>query len=330
MKGKYRIIIEVDNHTYDIVVSRPITVIRNNGDRNVLSLINDLNKSNVKLTSQVPVFYYAGDLLGLESLLRDNSNSIIILDSSSRIIGSEEFTNLIKKYSNYFVLITELTDFNNEKPIPLLENLKFSVKNIYDLIDIEKDGFVLYRTERYRESCKWADKAASIFVNDVGAFYQWISFISDREVKSFENINALYEELTLTPYSKETLIIANNSIVGPYYELLVSLKDYNKNIMIWLPESYEYTLIESDIIHIDEWKYSRIHLWDYIDSSYFNNWRDFFIDLAENTDIGYSYCRFPDKLKTEENKSKYINYLPYHVKRCLFSKGEDDVKDLVS
>ena len=80
--------------------------------------------------------------------------------------------------------------------------------------------------------------------------------------------------------SKNILIIADGAAFGAFIEKIMNLK-LSRSITIYLPESFEWLILDSGLIKSTDLKEILSHPSDYIESSQYFSWEQFFTHLLQ-------------------------------------------------
>ena len=129
MKGRHHIVIESPRLKYEFDVKRNITIIKGDsatGKTTLIELLNDYRSeedSAVQVSSDVPCRVFADNSPTWQQALEIIRDSIVFIDEDNTFIRTREFAGLLKKSTNYFVLITR----------EALTELPYSIHEIYGI-----------------------------------------------------------------------------------------------------------------------------------------------------------------------------------------------------
>lgn len=303
MKGKHKVIVQNNRLHYELEIKRNITIIQGNSATGKTTLINMLRQaSNLEGSSGVEV-YCDVPCRTLEGrdwklILHSLSGYILFIDEENAFIHTEDFASEIKASDNYFVLITREN----------LYNLPYSVDEIYGLHASGK----YQNTQRiyqetyhiYSEQKQLPIKPEKIVVEDSNAGFEFFQNISEENGISCESANGKSNIFSLLKQvdGDEVCVIADGAGIGPEMNGLYHLMQQKKNIKLYLPESFEWLILQSglitsravqDILEAPE---------NYIDSKKYFSWERFFTKLLmEQTQATYL------KYKKEKLNPAYLH-----------------------
>lgn len=310
MKGKHKVIIQNNRLHYDIEIKRNITIIQGDSATGKTTLINLLRQaenlgesSGITVISDVPCRILEGKNWKL--ILENSSGNIFFTDEENAFINTEEFAAEIRNSDNYFVLITREN----------LYNLPYSVDEIYGL---HESGKYLNTQKIYQQmyhiysahDC-FPIKPEKIIVEDSNSGYDFFKHIcTERDIDCVSaggksNLFSLINK----PDTKETCIVADGAAIGPEMNRLYKQILKKQNIHLYLPESFEWIILNSGLIQGNDIKNILEKPENYIDSKDYFNWERFFTKLLIKETEG-SYLKY--------GKSKLNpNYLHEKNKKCI-------------
>ena len=327
MKGNHKIIVETQRMKYEFAIRRNITIILGDSATGKTTLVELLNlysrrgiNSGVNVTSDVPCIVFS-DISGLwQSMLEEIKNSIIFIDEGQDFIFTKEFAKKIQGSSNYYVLITR-------RP---LYNLPYSTKEIYGIRTTGKYHFPqkIYQEfyPIYSDEALYDQNGRKVLVlEDSNSGYEFFK-------QGFRHINCIsaggnskvVPQITSLNKDSNILVIADGAAFGAYIENLLTVKDIRNNVGIYLPESFEWMILKSDILNKSEISKILNHPEDYIDSSVYFTWERFFTDLLEketaNDNITkYSKAKINKYYISERNIRKVLEIMPEEIRKSLDS-----------
>ena len=115
----------------------------------------------------------------------------------------------------------------------------------------------------------------------------------------------IYNELITRQY-ETVLVIADGAAFGPEIQRVISLRKA-KNIILFLPESFEWVILRSGIVKDTEIKTILEKPYDYIESGKYFSWERFFTAVL-----------------TEKTKDTYLEYDKSHLNKNYINSGEKD------
>jgi len=111
-----------------------------------------------------------------------------------------------------------------------------------------------------------------------------------------------YQKILLELKGKRVCVIADGAAIGAEMKDLFQLVSRNRTINLYLPESFEWLILDSDIIGDSEIRHILDHPEDYVESEQFFSWERYFTSLLmEKTEDTYLKYR-----KAKLNKN-YLN-----------------------
>lgn len=291
MKGTYRIIVKNATVRYDFEIRRNITVLQGDsatGKTTLLELINDYYElgpdSGIELTCDVECAVVGGrdwktSLIGVE-------NRIIFIDEGNSFVLSDEFASLVKNSTNYYVIVSREG----------LPNLPYSVEEIYGIRTSGKYGSIkqvynefyhIYGDYDVRKS----KSPATIVCEDSNSGYEfWHNVCPNKEVISANGKSNIFD--IVSDIEDSCLIIADGAAFGTEIGRLSKLLQHKKNIVIYLPESFEWLLLSAGVIQDTKINEILINPADYIYSENYFSWERFFtgilVEATKGTHKAYS------------------------------------------
>lgn len=325
MNGKHTLIIKNKHCTYKITINRNITVITGDsgiGKTSIWNMIRDYvetnGKTQIKFIADCNVVPFHGTLDDFIDKHNKINNSIFLLDENCKFILSNDFADIVKHSTNYFVLISR---------IPLV-NLPYSVKSVLTLVTTKNGEFLETHTEDLFSDISNKEKCEVIFTEDSNSgrdFWKQVSKVDVADSKEEPNgKSALYGKL-LNAVSKGSncLVVADGAAFGSeFLQILKLTKAYNKQIVLWLPESFEWLLLKSGVV----WKYGvdeiLMHPENYINSEEFLSWERFFtwvtVNIMANTNYPYNKSSLLNWYASPVNTAKIKNITPEIVRDMIF------------
>lgn len=324
MKGKHSIIVQNRKVRFSFEVERNISIVRGEsatGKTTLISMIADFQRLGTLSGVQLSCDKQCVVMIGLEAkgpnnfedFLKKVSDSIVFIDEGERYISSKEFAAAISKTDNYYVIATR----DN------LYELPYSVDAIFEIVQSGKYG-KLKRTynsfkkiygDSPRRSYSYKDND-NVIVEDQKSGYQFYKKASEyAEVKCLtakgkSNILHLVRET-----KGKTLIIADGAAFGAEMANVYGVTR-NKQVDIFLPESFEWLILNSGIVDYSELSKILDNPSDYIKSEEFFSWEQYFSALLVAISKGKEY---------RYNKSSLNDYYisPRNIKRILGKFFED-------
>lgn len=311
MKGKHRIIIQNNRLHYEFEIKRNITIIQGNSATGKTTLINMLRQaenlgasSGINVVCDVPCRLLEGRNWKL--ILDNSSGNIFFADEENAFINTEEFAAAVRGSDNYFVLITREN----------LYNLPYSVEEIYGLHSSGKyhDTRKVYQ-ETYRIYSNEQSLPISpekIIAEDSNSGYEFFKSVSDESGISCVSAGGksnLFTSLDETR-EEEVCIIADGAAIGPEMNRLYHLAVKKKNIHLYLPESFEWIILNSGLAGGKEIREILEKPEEYIDGKEYFSWERYFArllaDMTEGTYLKYKKAKLNEVYLHEKNKEMIL------------------------
>ena len=310
MKGKHKIVVENNRLHYEFEIKRNITIIKGDSATGKTTLINMIrqfanlgNASGIEIECDAPCTVLEGNLW--QMLLKNLSGNIIFIDEENQFIRQQEFAELVKASDNYFVIITREN----------LYNLPYSVEEIYGLYSsgkyqntkqIYQEMYHIYPLNQDL-SCK-PDK---IIVEDTNSGYEYFKAISKEKNITCESaggktkIFAMLEQLKAE--TESICVIADGAAIGPEMDALYKMSVEKGNIKLYLPESFEWIILSSELLEDKEIKDIMDKPENYIESQEYFSWERFFtkllVDKTAGTYLKYQKGKLNPTYLHEKNKN---------------------------
>lgn len=293
MKGKYRIIVQNNRLRYEFEIKRNITIIQGNSATGKTTLINMLRQaenlgasSGVDVRCDVPCRILEGRNWKL--ILESSSGDIFFIDEENTFINTEEFAASVRGSDNYFVLVTREN----------LYNLPYSVEEVYGLHSSGKyhDTKKVYQQtyQIYSNAQSIPIKPERIIAEDSNSGYEFFKAVCeerDIDCESVRGKSNLYAALNSIK-DEEVCVVADGAAIGPEMNRLFSQATKKKNIHLYLPESFEWIILNSGLINGKEIRTILEEPEKHIDSKDFFSWERYFTRLLmEKTEGSYLQYR---------------------------------------
>ena len=312
MKGKYSVFVQNNRLRYEFTISRNITIIRGDsatGKTTLLDLLNaydrDGESSGVLVKCDVPCVVIGGQRW--EENLQFIHNSIVFIDECNRFIKSEDFAVRVKESDNYFVIVTRDD----------LPNLPYSVKEIYGIRESGKyAGLKQVYNEFYclygeLENAELAQEDV-VIAEDSNAGFEFFSGLCDEKIECISANGKSNVFKALQEHREErVLVIADGAAFGCEMEKVMQLIKIGRRIVLYLPESFEWLILNAGIFDDSELKAILNAPSEYVDSKEFFSWERFFTDLlvkkSRGTYLQYNKRSLNKAYLQEKIKNKIVN-----------------------
>lgn len=311
MRGIHHIIVQNSSLKYEFDIKRNITILKGDSATGKTTLVEMIQEflingmdSGISLSCDVPCRTLTGNLW--KEQLAQTENSIVFIDEGNRFVKSREFAETIRKTSNYYVIVTRES----------LEMLPISVDEIYGIRSSGKYGSLVpvyhefYRIYDLDSQKIYPIRPDIIIVEDSNAGYEFFSNISDSIVCiSAKGKSNFFRMLCERKIDKHTLIIADGAAFGSQMNRIERFIKQNKLLHLYLPESFEWLLLESGIFKEPKLKDILENTADYVESREYFSWEQYFANLVIEI-TRESYLQY--------NKRKLNpNYLQPSIKRQI-------------
>lgn len=311
MKGKYKIIVQNNRLYYEFEIKRNITIIQGNSATGKTTLINMLRQaenlgesSGIDVISNAPCRVLEGN--NWELILKNSRGSIFFVDEENKFITTEDFASAVRGSDNYFVLITREN----------LYNLPYSVEEIYGM----------HSSGKYNHTKKVYQEIYHIYTKD-----EIISFTPDKVVvedsnSGFEFFENVCEEqgiicvsaggksnlfnMIKSEGSEKICVIADGAAIGPEMNRLYECILKKSNISLYLPESFEWIILNSGLISGKNISMILEYPEEYADSKEYFSWERFFtkllVDQTDGTYLKYAKTKLNKAYLHEKSKNTIL------------------------
>lgn len=279
MIGKYDIEVVTRKVDYQLTVERNITILRGNSAtgkstlyRAIKQFENDGRASGIKLTCDRPCVILEGK--NWENDLKEIKQSIVFVDEGAKFINTEEFATAIKKSDNYYVLITRQD----------LGNLPYSIHEIYEL-DTNRIGNRMFcKQQQIYKSNNIAQNAiiSKIVTEDSKTGYEFYNEYAKTHNIQCEHTDGktnVSKKIVNKNNSQTTLIIVDGAAYGSEMNNTMILINSIPGYILFTPESFEWLLLNSNILNEPYITEVLKAPYNYIESSEFFSWEKYFTDL---------------------------------------------------
>lgn len=312
MIGKYDIEVVTRKVDYQLTVERNITILSGNSAtgkstlyRAIKQFENDGRASGIKLTCDRPCVILEGK--NWENDLKEIKQSIVFVDEGAKFINTEEFATAIKKSDNYYVLITRQD----------LGNLPYSIHEIYEL-DTNRIGNRMFcKQQQIYKSNNIAQNAiiSKIVTEDSKTGYEFYNEYAKTHNIQCEHADGktnVSKKIVNKNNSQTTLIIVDGAAYGSEMNNTMILINSIPGYILFTPESFEWLLLNSNILNEPYITEVLKAPYNYIESSEFFSWEKYFTDLLnkatkESNIMPYNKSNNKSlKIFTTENNMKRV------------------------
>lgn len=307
MKGSFHVIVQNRYLKYEFNIRRNLTIIQGNSATGKTTLVEMIRESHldpqsgVTVSCERPCRVIEGDLWQEQiSYIKD---SIVFIDEGASFVETEAFAAAAKNSSNYFVIVTREN----------LEMLPISVEEVYGIRSSGKYGTLepvyheMYRIYELNKGDNISIVPDCILVEDSNSGYEFFCDIAEKNglrCSSAQGKSNLFNCLTKTGNEDEILVIADGAAFASQMNRIAVLINRNNKVHLYLPESFEWLLLSSGIIHDSE-------LGDILDSP---------SEHIESSDY-FSWERFFTALLIDKTKGSYLQYSKKKLNSNFLQKG---------
>ncbi len=292
MRGEHLVIVRNNKVQIKLPIRRNLTILQGKsatGKTTLIELIAQYEalgeSSGVTINCDAPCRVLAGVTWRRD--LADIENSIVFIDEDSAFMKTHEFAHAARHSSNYYVLIAR----------EALPQLPYSVDEIYGLKNTTRSSskYPAYKrvyTSVYRvfgSTTFTGERPELVIVEDSNSGYEFFSALCAKSgvpcvsAGGKSNIYRLLRERSET----EILLIADGAAFGAEMAYVTSLTRF-KNIQLFLPESFEWLVLNSSLFADAKTRDMLLHPASYIESATFFSWEQFFTkELIEKTSGSY-------------------------------------------
>ena len=316
MKGKYSITVKNNVLQYQFEIRRNITIIKGDsatGKTTLIDMIRDYyengEQSGITLQCQKTCVVLEGRQWKV--LLGNIHDSIVFIDEGNQFITTDEFSSALKQSDNYYVIVTREG----------LPNLPYSVEEIYGIKTAGKYGTLQQTYQEFYRIYGDVKNTISfhpdiILVEDSNAGYEFFEAVA--EDKYWTTISAGGKSnicKRLKKYEdKKILIIADGAAFGPEMDMVMKKINLSNSMAIYLPESFEWLILKSDVIRDKDIAEVLDHPSDFIESKEYMSWERFFtallVDKTKDTYLRYSKSKLNDAYKNRKIQEKILREIP--------------------
>ena len=290
MKGIHRIIVQNKRIRYDFELRRNLTVIRGDsatGKTTLIDMIQEYinlgNDSSIELTCDKACYVLEGvTWRGQLSVIKD---SIVFVDEGNAFVFSDEFSEVIQKTDNYYVIVSREG----------LPNLPYSVSEIYGIrMSGRYGGLKQTFNEFYRiyggETLTEDVRPDVVVTEDTNAGFQFYEHVcSDSGIKCYSSggkANIIQSASQWKDSDVCVLLIADGAAFGSEMDRAMWYLQNHWNIRLYLPESFEWLILSANPMHDAEIANILGAPSDHIDSGEYYSWERYFTRLLTDTTQG--------------------------------------------
>ena len=268
MKGSYRIVVQNAAVRFDFEIKRNITIIKGDSATGKTTLVEMIREhyengesSGIELSCKKSCAVISGKEWAV--ILSTMKDKIVFIDEGNAFVHSKEFARAVQQSDNYYVIVTREG----------LANLPYSVDEIYGIRESGKYGtlkktynemYHIYGNSEYGKNTM----TAKLIVEDSNAGFEFYESLSDRKgwsVKSANGKSNIFAEILNNLQTEKILVIADGAAFGAEMDRIMKLLHNQDNIMLYLPESFEWLILKSGILNDKEIRMILENPQDYIE-----------------------------------------------------------------
>lgn len=292
MRGSHHLIIQSAHLKYELDIKRNITIIKGDsatGKTTLADMIREyvLNGADtgITLSCDVPCRLIEGNTW--QEQLRAIDSSIVFIDEGNSFVSSLDFADAVKNSTNYFVIITREN----------LHALPYSVNEIYgihssgkfnSLEPVYHELYRIYGTEVETNICPDV-----VITEDSNSGFDFFNSVCSERVKciSANGKANIFNILSSGKIEGNVLVIADGAAFGAQMANVFDLVENNNSINLYLPESFEWIILDSDVLNDSEVRQILKNPEEYIDSEKYFSWERFFTSILVEKS-GDSYLKY--------------------------------------
>lgn len=285
MRGSYWFKAKSKKVLFEFSIRRNITVIKGDSATGKTTLLHILyeylrmgRQSGYSVSTNAEYYVYLRDEVGRDwkDALYHLKNTIIFIEENNEFVFTKEFAAFVKESGNYFVLVTRAP----------LKMLPYSIHEIYEIITDGKRTDVKESYHEFREIYSnypvlENNKIQNVVTEDSNSGYQfWCHVFKDsRMISSNGNGNLIKQVKELK--TGDTLVIADGAAFGSLMESCLNAfrVQSSRRISLWLPESFEYLILKSNILKSEKLMEIMENIPEYVDCEKYESWENFFTEL---------------------------------------------------
>lgn len=294
MKGKHRITVQNKRIRYNFEIKRNITVIRGDSATGKTALVDMIREyyengveSGIELQCSKTCVVLEGRNWKVQ--LTAFKDSIVFIDEVSEFVSSKDFASNIQKTDNYYVIVTR----ESLSALPYSANEIYGIKNSGKYGSLKQTYNELYQLYTGGGFTKEVQPDVLLTEDSNSGFHFFDSICKEHQLicMSAKGKSNIFSYLTERGQDK-ILVIADGAAFGAEMDKMMKLIEIRDDIALYLPESFEWLVLKSGIIHDSE-----IHLildapYDYVESNTYFSWERYFTELlmkkTEGTYLQYS------------------------------------------
>ena len=316
MKGIHKVVVGAKYLKYEFELRRNLTIIRGDSATGKTTLVdmirthmNDGESGPVTLNCDKSCYVVEGNLW--KGQLDNIQDSIVFIDEGNEFVKTKDFARAIQQTDNYYVIVTR-------EGLPALP---YSVEEVYGIRTSGKYGTLkrsyhsFYRI--YPDSTTEKIKPEKILTEDSNSGYQFFDAVCTEHQMQCDTANGKSNVFSYLKVHKDEkiLVIADGAAFGPEMDRVLQLVQTRENLMLYLPESFEWLILSAGVLKDTEVARILQTPSDYIDSKKYFSWERYFTALLTEKTTG-TYLNYTKKTLNEA-------YLKDGVKNAILNQMKE-------
>jgi hypothetical protein len=293
MKGIHKVVVGTKYLKYEFELRRNLTIIRGDSATGKTTLVdmirthmNDGESGPVTLNCDKSCYVVEGNLW--KGQLDNIQDGIVFIDEGNEFVRTKDFARAIQQTDNYYVIVTR-------EGLPALP---YSVEKVYGIRTSGKYGTLkrsyhsFYRI--YPDSTTEKIKPEKILTEDSNLGYQFFDAVCAEHQMQCDTANGKSNVFSYLKAHRDEkiLVIADGAAFGPEMDRVLQLVQTRENLVLYLPESFEWLILSSGILKDAETTQILQTPSGYIDSKEYFSWERYFtallIEKAAGTYLNYT------------------------------------------
>jgi len=293
MKGIHKVVVGTKYLKYEFELRRNLTIIRGDSATGKTTLVdmirthmNDGESGPVTLNCDKSCYVVEGNLW--KGQLDNIQDGIVFIDEGNEFVRTKDFARAIQQTDNYYVIATR-------EGLPALP---YSVEEVYGIRTSGKYGTLkrsyhsFYRI--YPDSTTEKIKPEKILTEDSNLGYQFFDAVCAEHQMQCDTANGKSNVFSYLKAHRDEkiLVIADGAAFGPEMDRVLQLVQTRENLVLYLPESFEWLILSSGILKDAETTQILQTPSGYIDSKEYFSWERYFtallIEKAAGTYLNYT------------------------------------------
>mgnify|MGYP000259677727 FL=1 len=293
MKGIHKVVVGTKYLKYEFELRRNLTIIRGDSATGKTTLVdmirthmNDGESGPVTLNCDKSCYVVEGNLW--KGQLDNIQDGIVFIDEGNEFVRTKDFARAIQQTDNYYVIVTR-------EGLPALP---YSVEEVYGIRTSGKYGTLkrsyhsFYRI--YPDSTTEKIKPEKILTEDSNLGYQFFDAVCAEHQMQCDTANGKSNVFSYLKAHRDEkiLVIADGAAFGPEMDRVLQLVQTRENLVLYLPESFEWLILSSGILKDAETTQILQTPSGYIDSKEYFSWERYFtallIEKAAGTYLNYT------------------------------------------